>query len=75
MLFVNIHDAKTHLSKYLERIVQTHEEIIVCKNGQPIAKLVEYKPKRKRKLGLWKGKVKISSDFDELPEEFMQEFQ
>lgn len=75
MLFVNIHDAKTHLSQYLERVRRNHEIIVVCRNGEPIAQLTEYKPSRTRKLGVWKGKIQMSSDFDDLPEEFMKEFE
>jgi prevent-host-death family protein len=75
MHFVNIHDAKTHLSKYLEQVINSHEPIVICRNGKPIAQLVEYKQKRSRKLGLLKGKIKISEDFDELPDEFMRYFE
>ena len=74
MLVVNIHDAKTNLSKYLDNLVNRHEEVIICKNGKPIAKLVEYKVTTERHLGTWKDKVKINADFDELPEDFMKDF-
>ncbi len=70
MQFINIHDAKTNLSRYLEQVQHEHETIIICKNGQPIAQLTEYNKNKGRKLGLWKGKIKISDDFDQLPEEF-----
>lgn len=65
---VNIHDAKTNLSKLLER-VQQGEEIIVGKAGKPIAKLVPYvkpaKPKEPRKLGLAKGQIFMTPDFND----------
>lgn len=66
---VNIHDAKTNLSKLIEK-VQQGKEIIIAKAGKPVVKLVEYKkPLKKRKFGLWKGKVWMSPDFnDEDPE-------
>ncbi|NNM59011.1 MAG: type II toxin-antitoxin system Phd/YefM family antitoxin [Legionellales bacterium] len=69
MQFVNIHDAKTHLSRYLEAVVTNHEKIIICKNGKPIAQLTEYHQCRPKKLGLLKGKINISPDFDELPDD------
>lgn len=70
MHFINIHDAKTNLSKYLEQVQTAHETFIICKNGQPIAQLTEYSKNKTRKLGLLKGKVKIHADFDQLPDEF-----
>jgi len=75
MQFVNIHDAKTNLSKYLEQVMNSHETIIICKNGQPIAQLTAYNEIRERKLGLCKGKIKIHDDFDELPDEFKGHFE
>ncbi len=64
MQVVNIHAAKTNLSKLIEK-TQNGEEIIIAKAGKPVAKLVEYKVKpKKRKFGLWKGKVWIADDFD-----------
>lgn len=75
MQFVNIHDAKTNLSKYLEQIQHANETIIICKNGQPIAQLCSYNQINDRKLGLWRGKVKIHKDFDDLPEDFTRNFE
>jgi prevent-host-death family protein len=61
----NIHEAKTHLSRLVDRVVEG-EEIIIARAGKPVAKLVPYKPLKtpKRKPGAWKGKVWISPDFD-----------
>ncbi len=71
---VNIHDAKTHLSKYVEN-VQHGQEIIICKSGHPVAILKAYQPQTvQRQLGGWKGKVKIHKDFDVLPDDFMDYF-
>ena len=39
--FVNIHDAKTNLSKYIDQICKDHSALIICKNGVPVCKLVE----------------------------------
>jgi prevent-host-death family protein len=70
----NMHEAKTHLSRLVERAAQG-EEIIIAKAGKPLARLVAYTPKLKpRVLGIWKGKVKIAEDFDELPKELAAAF-
>ena len=61
----NIHEAKTHLSRLLERVAEG-EEIVIGKAGKPVAKLVPFKAPKipKRTPGAWKGKVWISPDFD-----------
>jgi prevent-host-death family protein len=65
MDIVNIHEAKTHFSKLIDSAMNGHETII-AKAGKPVAKLVPIGPeKKKRQFGVLKGKVKISSDFDE----------
>jgi prevent-host-death family protein len=74
MQVVNIHEAKTQLSKLLES-VSSGKDVIIAKAGKPVAKLVAYKKKMKpRKLGLWKGKVWVSPDFDEESEEINELF-
>lgn len=69
MQVMNIHQAKTNLSKLIEMTL-AGEDIIIAKAGKPIIKLVVYKEKLKpRKPGLLKGKIWISDDFnDEDPE-------
>lgn len=67
MQFINIHEAKTHLSHYLEQLHVSHEPIIICKNGKPVAQITKYHPPTSRTLGLWQGQIQISDDFDELP--------
>ena len=74
MQYVNIHDAKTNLSKYLEQISNAHATIIICNNGKPVAQLSEYKSQKIRKLGLCKGKIIIRDDFEQLPEDFQEHF-
>ena len=61
---VNIHEAKTHLSRLLEQVAGG-EEIIIAKAGKAIARLVplDAVPK-KRQLGLLKGKLNVPDDFD-----------
>jgi len=75
MHYVNVHDAKTHLSKYLEAISEKDETIVICRNGKPIAELKRYQKPNKRKQGLLKGQIHMKADFDELPEDFMKHFQ
>lgn len=75
MQFVNIHDAKTNLSKYLEQIANSDETVIICKNGQPIAQLTAYNKTTNRQLGLWKGQITIKPDFDDLPPDFKGHFE
>jgi prevent-host-death family protein len=64
MDMVNTHEAKTHLSRLLERVAGG-EEIVIGKAGRPVAKLIPYnEPKKPRKLGSWKGKVWLAPDWD-----------
>lgn len=62
---VNVHQAKTQLSKLLAEVEKGHE-IIVARDGKPVAKLVPFVAAGKRKLrtGDWKGRIWISPDFD-----------
>jgi prevent-host-death family protein len=65
---IDIHEAKKHLSKLLERAA-AGEEIVIGKSGKPVARLRPYsapKPASKRKPGGWKGRVWISPDFDKI---------
>ncbi len=74
MQTVNIHQAKTNLSKLIEKTLQG-EDVIIAKAGKPVAKLVAYKEDLKpRKPGLWKGKVWVSDDFDDEDEEINKLF-
>lgn len=68
---VNIYDAKTRLSELVERAAGG-EEIIIARAGTPIARLVPMHVKQ-RKPGEWKGKVRMSEDFDDLPEDYLRE--
>ena len=64
---VNIHQAKTQLSRLLERVI-AGEEIVIAKNGKPLDKLVPFHAAA-RQPGRLKGKIKIGRDFDApLPE-------
>jgi len=73
---VDIHEAKTHLSRLLKE-VEAGAEITVTKDGHPIAKLVPIaQPPGKRKLGFLEGKLKVGADFDDpLPEDVLASFE
>ena len=63
MAQVNVHYAKTHLSKLLER-VERGEEIVIARAGVPVARLLPAPPPVVRKPGFLKGKGWIADDFD-----------
>ena len=70
----NLHEAKTNLSKLVD-LAAKGQEVIICKSGVPIAKLVAVTSTKKvRTPGGWEGKVKIAKDFDVLPDDFMKYF-
>ena len=73
---INVHEAKTHFSKLIER-VGLGEEVTVAKAGRPVAKLVPIPPKvARRKPGSAKGSVRVSDDFDaRLPEDLGRAFE
>jgi len=74
-VIVNVHDAKTHLSRLLER-VEAGEEVVIARAGRPIARLVPYARRtRPRPLGIWRGQVEIAPDFDEASEELIRLFE
>jgi prevent-host-death family protein len=65
MIEVNIHEAKTNLSRLLAQ-VEAGEEVTIARNGQPVAKLVAIeKDSKKRVLGQYRGEVIIADDFDD----------
>jgi prevent-host-death family protein len=66
---VNMHEAKTNLSKLVE-MLEAGEEVIIARAGRPVARLVPVGEQRRRKLGAWKGQVWMADDFDApLPDE------
>ena len=60
---LNLYDAKTQLSSLVE-MAAAGEEIVIAKNGKPMARLVAFKSAIKRKPGRLKGKIWMSKDFD-----------
>ena len=61
---VNIHEAKTHLSRLIER-VESGEEITIARAGRPVARLVPYRRRTEpRTPGLLKGQIRLADDWD-----------
>jgi prevent-host-death family protein len=78
MQTVNIHAAKTHLSRLIDQAAGG-EEIIIARAGKPVAKLVpliDSPKKSKRVLGLMAGQIRLSEDFDApLPDDVLDAFE
>ena len=73
MKTVKVHEAKTHLSRLLER-VEAGEEITIARGKRPVARLVPIVA-APRRPGLLKGKIRIAKGFDApLPEELLSAF-
>ena len=72
---VNIHEAKTHLSKLLAKAV-AGEEVVIAKAGKPLARIVPYveEPGR-RELGFLRGQIVILPGFDEIDDEIIRLFE
>ena len=70
MTTVNVHEAKTYLSRLLAQ-VEAGEEVVIARNGKPIAQLVKIKPQGQRQPGTLKGKYVVPDSFffDPLSEE------
>lgn len=74
MAEVNVHEAKTHLSRLLLR-VEGGEEIVIARAGKPVAKLVPVESKPQRLIGQDDGLFEIPDDFDApLPDEVLALF-
>jgi prevent-host-death family protein len=74
---VNVQEAKTHLSRYLDR-VEAGETIVICRRNEPIAEIRPLRrPRAKpRPIGLAKGTFRVpSSFFEPLPEEIVRSFE
>lgn len=66
---MNVHEAKTHLSRLLE-LAHNGEIIVIAKNGKPYARLVPIEAAPKRELGFLKGAFEVEDTFFEpLPDE------
>lgn len=75
MLTINIHQAKTNLSKLVETVMHG-EEVIIAKAGKPAARLVPMGVIKSRKPGALKGKLTIANDFNKpLPDDILDAFE
>jgi prevent-host-death family protein len=75
MAVYNMHDAKTQLSKLAERAAQG-EEIVIARNGRPLARLMPMPERKPIRLGLWKGQIQVGDDFDDpLPSDIQEAFE
>ena len=71
----NVHEAKTHLSRLLEKVAEG-EEVVIAKAGVPVARLVPVRPPAGRELGFERGRVFIAGDFDApLPDDELERFE
>ena len=74
MVVDTITEAKAQLSSLIERVIHG-EEVIIKRAGKPVAVLTAYLPHRvKRQAGALRGKIRISKDFDELPDDIAAAF-
>jgi prevent-host-death family protein len=75
-LTINIFEAKTQLSKLVEK-AENGEDVIIARAGKPVARLTQLKPEKKPIVfGLMKGRIWIADDFDApLPDEILAEFE
>ena len=73
MAQVGMHEAKTKLSQLVER-AEAGEEIIIARNGEPVARLVPVVRSNSMAAirGIWRGQVEIAEDFDELPDDIAE---
>jgi len=76
MTTLNIHAAKTHLSRLIEDVAEG-EEVVIAKAGKPVARLVPIgKAPGKRTLGMLKGRLKVPRNFDApLPDDVIAAFE
>jgi prevent-host-death family protein len=72
---VGVHEAKTHLSRLLER-VEDGEEIVITRRGEEVARLVPARPGGARRLGVDRGRYVVPDDFNApLPDEVLDAFE
>ena len=75
MVIVNVHQAKTQLSRLLAQ-VEAGEEVVVARRGTPVARLVAFEPVGERHPDVLKGRVTIpDSFFDPLPKEELKSWE
>ncbi|HSZ06605.1 MAG TPA: type II toxin-antitoxin system prevent-host-death family antitoxin [Solirubrobacteraceae bacterium] len=76
MARVGMHEAKTHLSRLVER-AEAGEDVVIQRNGKPVVRLVpvvEESQSLASVRGAWRGHMRMAEDFDELPEDIAEAF-
>ena len=73
-MVVNIHQAKTHFSRYVDAAA-AGEDVVIAKAGRPMVRLVPYVEQPARRPGRWAGKVTIADHFDVTPDEVIDAFE
>ena len=69
MLVFNIHEAKTHLSRLIERAASKGESFIIAKAGRPLVKVIRLDaPDQARRTGFMAGEIDVPNDFDQMGE-------
>ena len=72
---VNMHEAKTRLSRLVER-AEAGEEILIGRAGRPVARLVPLATRTQpRRPGLWRGRAHMAPDFDQTPSDLLDAFE
>jgi prevent-host-death family protein len=85
MVIANIHQAKTNLSKLIER-AEAGEDVVIARNGKPVVRLTTFEPEKKPDIprrpdglpawmGSLKGKIWIGPNFDDYDEELIKLFE
>lgn len=70
-----MHEAKTHLSRLVER-VEAGEEVVIARAGRPVARLVPFARRTEpRTPGLWRGQVRLAPDFDSVDDDLIATFE
>lgn len=70
MTKVNMHEAKSRLSKLVE-MAKNGEDVVIAKNGKPQARIVAINSEPKKWFGMDEGKIWMADDFNELPEDIL----
>lgn len=75
MTIVNVHQAKSQLSKLIEQ-AESGEEVVIARAGKPAVRLVAFTmPGKERQAGIWRDQVSIADDFDTLPDDVLAAFE
>ncbi len=75
MKIVNVHEAKSQLSKLIEQ-VEAGEDVVIARAGKPAVRLIAFKAEaRPRVGGVWRNQVRMTDDFDVLPEAWLSVFE